>query len=57
VFAAEYGWSADQVLDAPLAQVFQLLRAIRARHGTDSFWNPSDRVRGQWLATVNQGQN
>lgn len=55
--AHEYGWTAAEVLRLPFKQLFQLLRCIQARHGHDLFFNPSDRVRGEWLKQQNEGRN
>ena len=54
VFGTEYGWRESDVLDMPLKRLWQYLNAIRKRHNPDSImFNPSDRVRGDWLKTVN----
>lgn len=54
VFAKEYGWRESEILDTPLKRVFQYLKAISRRNGETVFFNPSDKVRGEWLAAVNQ---
>ena len=54
VFGKEYGWSEADILDTPLKRVFQYLKAISRRNGETVFFNPSDKVRGEWLAAVNR---
>jgi hypothetical protein len=54
VFGREYGWSEAETLDVPLKRLFQYLKAIARRNGETVFFNPSDRVRGQWMDTVNK---
>lgn len=56
-FAHEYGWSEAAVVRLPFKQLFQLLRCIQSRHGDKIFFNPSDRVRGEWLQQQNEGKN
>lgn len=54
LFAREYGWQLNEILDLPLAVLFQLVKAIIARTDPDAIlFNPSDKVRGQWLCKVN----
>lgn len=55
VFAHEYGWPAAAIVRLPFKQLWQLLRCIQARHGQRTFFNPSDRVRGDWLRAINSG--
>ena len=57
-FAREYGWTVDQVMDTPIAQLFQLERLLVKRIKPDSlFTNPlSDAAKRQWLETQN-GRN
>jgi len=52
--AREYGWSESSILDMPLKRLFQYLKVIARRNGDQTLFNPSDKVRGQWLAKVNQ---
>lgn len=53
-FAAEYGWTRDGVLDSPLKCLFQELKAIVKRNNPKAIqFNPSDRVRGNWLKEQN----
>ena len=55
VFGTEYGWSENEILDVPLKRLFQYLNAIRKRHNPEAvLFNPSDRVRGEFLAAVNK---
>lgn len=58
LFAAEYGWPADRVLDLPLKVAFQLEREIRQRNSASkpTFFNPSDKVRTAWLRQQNEQQ-
>jgi hypothetical protein len=56
IFAAEYGWTRDEILDAPLVQLYQLLRE-RARTLNPKailFNRLSDKVRGDYLAPINE---
>ena len=54
ILASEYGWSENTVLDMPIARLFQYVRLIQKRHDPKrTFINPSDKVRGKWLAEVN----
>ena len=54
LFASEYGWSADTVLDEPVQRLFQYLKAIKARRNPGAIqFNPSDSVRGRWLKEQN----
>jgi hypothetical protein len=55
LFAHEYGWPAAAIVRLPFKQLWQLLRCIQARHGQRTFFNPSDRVRGDWLRSLNSG--
>jgi len=57
LFASEYGWPAAEIMRLPFKQLFQLSRCIEARHGRNTFFNPSDRVRGEWLRQINEGKN
>jgi hypothetical protein len=55
VFASEYGWSEEEVLDIPLKRTFQYLKAITKRNRPNAIlFNPSDKVRGKWLLEVNR---
>lgn len=54
VFGREYGWREADILDAPVKRLFQYLKAISRRNGETVLFNPSDRVRGQWMETVNE---
>jgi len=55
LFASEYGWPPADVLRLPFKQLFQLHRCIEARKGRNVFFNPSDKVRGEWLRQQNCG--
>lgn len=53
--AREYGWSEAHILDMPLKRVFQYFRVITRRNNPKAnFFNPSDRVRGDWLRKINE---
>ena len=51
---SEYGWMPRDIIDMPLRQVFQLLRAIRRRHDPKAmlFNTMSDRARLAWLESL-----
>ena len=54
-FAREYGWAERDILTMPLKRAFQYLRCIvKHRDPKATLFNPSDRVRGDWLARVNR---
>lgn len=57
LFAHEYGWSAAEIIRIPFKQLWQLIRCVQARHGENVFFNPSDRIRGDWLRQQNEGKN
>lgn len=56
---SEYGWKHFEVLDMPLRQVFQLLRAIRRRHDPKAilFNALSDKARLDWLESLNRKES
>jgi hypothetical protein len=54
LFGREYGWREADILDAPVKRLFQYLKAISRRNGETVLFNPSDKVRGQWMETVNE---
>lgn len=54
VFAREYGWTEREILSAPVKRLFQYLKAIARRNGETTLFNPSDKVRGDWLLEVNR---
>lgn len=50
VFAHEYGWSEVDVMDIPFKRLWQYLKIIKRRSEPGCIlFNPSDRVRGEWL--------
>jgi hypothetical protein len=53
LFGHEYGWSEADILDAPIKRLFQYVKAISRRSGEAVLFNPSDRVRGEWMDVVN----
>lgn len=54
ILAAEYGWTADEILDLPIRAAHQLVRAIRRRiDPRATFFNASDRIRTEWLRKQN----
>ncbi len=56
LLAKEYGWKIDEVMNLPLKILFQIYKAISHRNGAVLF-NPSDSVRGAWLAEQNKQRN
>jgi hypothetical protein len=55
LFAREYGWNAHLTLRLPLKQLFQYFKAIQRHDNPKSIlFNPSDRVRSEWLVQVNR---
>lgn len=51
----EYGWDYDRVLDMPVPMALQFLRHVELTHNPHAtLFNPSDRVRGEWLCKQNQ---
>lgn len=60
--AREYGWTCEMILNMPLKLSFQFLKEIRehiyASHGqTPLMWNPSDRIKSEWLVKQSRTQN
>jgi len=53
MFAKEYGWKESDILNTPIKRLFQYTKAIARRNGATTFFNPSDKVRGEWLRAVN----
>ncbi len=54
--AAELHWSEAEILRIPLKRIFQYQRCIIKRHDSKAiFFNPSDRIRGEWLSMLNGG--
>ncbi len=57
VFASAYGWSEEAILTMPLRRAFQYMRRLtKQRNPKATLFNPSDRVRGDWLATLSQAK-
>ena len=54
LFGREYGWTEREILDAPVKRLFQYVKAIARRNGETTLFNPSDKVRGDWLREVNR---
>ena len=54
LFGREYGWREADILDAPVKRLFQYLKAISRRNGETVLFNPSDRIRSQWMEKVNE---
>ena len=51
----EYGWTIKDTMGAPLKVLFQLMKIINKRADPKApAFNPSDRVKGQWLAELNR---
>ena len=54
--ASEYGWTEQEILRVPLKRLFQYTKAIIARRNPNAIqFNPSDKIKGRWLAEVNRG--
>lgn len=54
LFGKEYGWTERETINLPLKRLFQLMAVIRKRNNPDAvMFNPSDKVRGDWLKAVN----
>lgn len=50
-FGREFGWDDEQTLDKPLKRLWQYLKESSQHNGLkDPMFNPSDKVRGEWLA-------
>ena len=57
-FGSEYGWSEAAVLDIPLKRLFQYVKVITKRNNPKAIlFNPSDKVKGRFLAELNKEQN
>lgn len=55
ILASEYGWAEPEILNLPLKRAFQYVRCIQRRHNPKAtFFNPSDKVRGEWLKEQNR---
>lgn len=56
VFGKNYGWPQDETLRHPIKTLFPLLNIIRQENNPGAaMFNPlSDRVRGEWLNSVNR---
>lgn len=52
-FGREYGWPPQVTLKTPLKIILQLVKEIRAAHGEKLLFNPSDRVKSDWLKRIN----
>jgi hypothetical protein len=60
IFASEYGWSRDVILDSPVPQLYQLLREIELRHkGKDAVFinRLSDKVKAQWQEALSANKS
>ena len=53
LFGKEYGWTDGQTLSVPLKRLFQYIKPIAVRNSNATLFNPSDKVRGEWLRAVN----
>lgn len=50
LFASEYGWTEQQVFNAPLRRIWQYIRAMRLRHDPKALMsNPSDKVKMNFM--------
>lgn len=55
LLATEYGWTEDVILDLPLRRLWQhVRRLIRRNDPSATLFNPSDKVRGEWLREQNR---
>ena len=55
VLARTFSWSPDNILQMPVSQAFQFMRHIELANNPKAvLFNPSDRVRGEWLRQQNQ---
>lgn len=53
--AKEYGWSEAEIMRIPLKRAFQYSKLILHRLNPKApLWNPSDKVKGDWLNTINR---
>lgn len=54
-FASQYGWPEREVLDTPIARLFQYARMIRQRNNPDAIIvnKRSAKITGDWLAQIN----
>lgn len=57
LLASEYGWSEAEIFNMPLKRIFQYLRRIEIRHGAKVMFNPSDKIKGDWLDRINKGMS
>ena len=53
LLAKEYGWREADILAMPLKRIFQYFKIIARRGGEKVMFNPSDKVRGEWLSKAN----
>jgi hypothetical protein len=56
IFAAEYGWTSDHVLNMPFKQLYQYVKVIKERKAGDKviLWNPySDKVKDEEMNKLN----
>lgn len=55
LFASEYGWTPQQLIDMPMKQIFQLAKSMRERKNPDChLFSQSDRIIGEWLKHQNE---
>lgn len=58
LFGSEYGWTLEQVMEAPLAVLFQQIKRIERRNNPRAVqFNPSDRVLAQVVRERLNGAN
>ena len=54
-FASAYGWSEEAILTMPLRRAFQYMRRLtKQANPKATLFNTSDRVRGDWLASLSR---
>ena len=59
VLASEYGWKPFEIVEMPLRQIFQLMRAMRKRHDPKAvmFNMLSDRARVAWADSLTKKES
>jgi hypothetical protein len=55
-FGREFGWAEEAILQMPMKRLLQYTKEMRTAHGGKTpLCNPSDRVRSEWMETLNKG--
>jgi hypothetical protein len=56
-FGREYGWSQEETLNTPLKRIWQYLNEMRRHYDAKvPLFNPSDKVRADWMRQMNRQQ-